>query len=64
MEFSTIGTLAENIKLQRQIGTYYPEYILRKWLSNILCALLFIQNCKNGIHRDIKPANILIFGDE
>jgi len=59
MDYYEMGDLAKVIKTKRKKKEKFDELILKKWLGQIIEALVFVHN-KRVIHRDLKPSNIFM----
>lgn len=59
MNFYEMGDLAKVIKTKRNKNEKFDEMVLKKWLGQMLEALVFVHN-KRVIHRDLKPSNIFM----
>nr|CAB3264290.1 serine/threonine-protein kinase Nek6-like [Phallusia mammillata] len=59
MNYYEMGDLAKVIKTKRLKQEGIDEMILKKWLGQMVEALVFVHN-KKVIHRDLKPSNIFM----
>nr|XP_018670905.1 serine/threonine kinase-like domain-containing protein STKLD1 [Ciona intestinalis] len=59
MDYYELGDLAKVLKTKRVKQENIDEMILRKWLGQMVEALVFVHN-KKVIHRDLKPSNIFM----
>uniref|UniRef100_H2Z7A6 non-specific serine/threonine protein kinase n=1 Tax=Ciona savignyi TaxID=51511 RepID=H2Z7A6_CIOSA len=59
MDYYELGDLAKVLKTKRLKQENIDEMILRKWLGQMVEALVFVHN-KKVIHRDLKPSNIFM----
>ena len=62
MELAHFGDLLKFSNSMVMSKKNYSEATLRRWLRQILEALIYIH-LHHGVHRDIKPNNILVFGE-
>ncbi|XP_074655282.1 serine/threonine kinase-like domain-containing protein STKLD1 [Tubulanus polymorphus] len=62
MEYYKHGDLDKILKQKRKERTPIEEIIIKKWLGQMVEALLFIHHEK-VIHRDLKPSNIFMQED-
>jgi probable inactive protein kinase-like protein SgK071 len=62
MEYYKMGDLDRVLKQRRSKREYIEEVILKKWLGQMLEALVFVHK-KQTIHRDLKPSNIFMTED-
>ncbi|XP_062514884.1 serine/threonine kinase-like domain-containing protein STKLD1 [Corticium candelabrum] len=62
MEYYKMGDLDRVLKQRRSKSEYIEEVILKKWLGQIVEALVFVHK-KQTIHRDLKPSNIFMTED-
>jgi len=59
MDYYEMGDLAKVIKTKRAKKEKIEKMILKKWLGQMLEALVFVHK-KRVIHRDLKPSNIFM----
>lgn len=59
MDYYEMGDLAKVLKTKRQKHERIDEVILKKWIGQMLEALVFVHK-KQVIHRDLKPSNIFM----
>lgn len=59
MNYYEFGDLAKVIKTKRQKNECIEEMIIKKWLGQMVEALVFVHK-KKVIHRDLKPSNIFM----
>ncbi|CAK8673061.1 unnamed protein product [Clavelina lepadiformis] len=59
MDFYEMGDLAKVLKTKRLKQENIDEVILKKWLGQMVEALVFVHK-KEVIHRDLKPSNIFM----
>ena len=59
MDYYELGDLAKVLKTKRSKQENIEEMILKKWLGQMLEALVFVHK-KEVIHRDLKPSNIFM----
>ncbi|KAJ6651842.1 hypothetical protein lerEdw1_016438 [Lerista edwardsae] len=62
MPFSDRGDLATVIKARRQQNDKFPDFVIRKFLGQMVDALVYIHQ-QNIFHRNIKPTNILVVNE-
>ncbi|RDD44451.1 Serine/threonine kinase-like domain-containing protein STKLD1 [Trichoplax sp. H2] len=62
MEYYKMGDLDRVLKQKRQKNEYIEELILKKWIGQMIEALVFVHK-KQVIHRDLKPSNIFMTED-
>ncbi|XP_066913740.1 serine/threonine kinase-like domain-containing protein STKLD1 [Clytia hemisphaerica] len=62
MDYYQMGDLDRVLKQNRSKHTSIEEMVLKKWIGQILEAVVFVHQ-KNIIHRDLKPSNILVTED-
>ena len=59
MDYYEMGDLAKVLKTKRLKRENIDEMILKKWLGQMIEALVFVHK-KEVIHRDLKPSNIFM----
>jgi len=59
MDYYEMGDLAKVLKTKRTKKENIDEMILKKWLGQMIEALVFVHK-KEVIHRDLKPSNIFM----
>ena len=59
MDYYEMGDLAKVLKTKRVKRENIDEMILKKWLGQMIEALVFVHK-KEVIHRDLKPSNIFM----
>ena len=59
MDYYEMGDLAKVLKTKRLKHENIDEMILKKWLGQMIEALVFVHK-KEVIHRDLKPSNIFM----
>ena len=59
MDYYEMGDLAKVLKTKRSKQENIDEMILKKWMGQMIEALVFVHN-KEVIHRDLKPSNIFM----
>ncbi|XP_066466984.1 serine/threonine kinase-like domain-containing protein STKLD1 [Tiliqua scincoides] len=62
MPHSNRGDLSSLIKARRQQCEKFPDLVIRKFLGQMVDALVYIHQ-QNILHRNIKPSNILVVGE-
>ncbi|KAL3870906.1 hypothetical protein ACJMK2_038937 [Sinanodonta woodiana] len=62
MDYFPNGDLGHLIQKSRSKKEAIPEEKIKKWLGEIIEALIFVHK-KNTIHRDIRPSNIFLKDD-
>lgn len=59
MEYYKLGDLDKVLKQKRSKQEFIDEMVIKKWMGQILGALVFVHR-KKVIHRDLKPSNIFV----
>jgi probable inactive protein kinase-like protein SgK071 len=62
MEYYEHGALDKLIKLRRSKGEPIEEQVVRRWLGQLIEALVFVHS-RGIIHRDLKPSNAFVTKD-
>ncbi|XP_022085399.1 serine/threonine kinase-like domain-containing protein STKLD1 [Acanthaster planci] len=59
MEYYKMGDLDKALNIKRKQQVKVEEVVLKKWIGQMLEALVFVHN-KQVIHRDLKPSNVFL----
>ena len=62
MSYYPSGDLANLLSTKRKRTEAIKELILKKWIAQMIDALVFVHR-KKIIHRDLKPSNIFLTSD-
>jgi probable inactive protein kinase-like protein SgK071 len=59
MHYYKMGDLDKALNIKRKQQVKVEEVVLKKWIGQMLEALVFVHN-KEVIHRDLKPSNVFL----